>query len=486
MEQLYSAEDEYFNGGEESFNGGNKFLEGRGSQSLFDTAISSMPAHSKIYTIHPQLGGTIDMDVFSREGRQPDKIIFSEGTINSLINIPKSLKELYIDNNALTRIPDGTESLLTLHANNNRIRGVCDFEHHHCLVELQLNGNEIADLVNLSPTLKRMSIQKNPGLIRLDLAGLTECEQIDCRKNSGLKHVVNVTMPKGMRLDVDPHTRVSYIDPESGLRGGGPKQVTRKEQEQEESEINTVDSYYALKHKYEQQRSKDVRSVMGLPSKKEKQAKLRTIPHKCVNCRKPGGTHFWRKSEVLYAECAATGQRCKLNLAIPVGFYSNIYYLLTVTDEDMTEKRNAIIRLKMDTLFGYITEAASTKQFKRELEMYQADEAMYNTYKEYEAALTADPVKTRLMAKKTDEIYKVLKEVRVMMEAYSKSGDTRMLKDAVEKQVNELYPEVKALRDLNYPIMNMVESDEGMRKLHQMHYDPKMADYKLMGAATSM
>lgn len=471
MEQLYSVEDELVYGGAGS------------SQAVFDRTISEMPANTKIYTIHSSLDGTIDMDVFSREGRTVDKIIFSDGTINSLTNIPRGLKELHINNNALTRIPDHTENLITFHAANNRISGVCDLQNHCYLTDLQLDGNRVADLVNMQPSLKRISVCNNSNLTRLDLAGVTECEHIDCRRNPGLKHIVNASMPKGMRIDKDPHVRISYVDGENTtLYGGAKKTKTQKEQEEDDEEATTVDAYYALKHKYEVQRRQDLRPLLNIESKKERKEKLRKMPPKCVNCGKPGGTHFWRKSEVLYAECAATGQRCKLNLAVPVGFYSNIYYLLSVTEEDMAEKRDAIIRLKMDTLFGYITEAASTKRFKQELEMYQADEAMHATYKEYEMELTANPVKQRLMAKKQDEIYKVLKEVRVMMEAYSKSGDTRVLKDAVKKQIDELYPEVKALRELQYPVMRMKEVDDGMKQLDQKRYDPVLADYKLMGA----
>ena len=135
----------------------------------------------------------------------------------------------------------------------------------------------------------------------------------------------------------------------------------------------------------------------------------------------------------------------------------------------------------MDTLFNYMTEAQSAKQFKQDLEMYQGDEAMYNTYKEYEENVVRDPVRERLIKKKTQEIYKLLHDVRKMMEEYNKSGDKQVLHDAVEKQVSELHTEIEMLRTLKYPVMEMVNDGdvESIKHLHQMQYKPEMLDYAI-------
>jgi len=106
---------------------------------------------------------------------------------------------------------------------------------------------------------------------------------------------------------------------------------------------------------------------------------------------------------------------------------------------------------------------------------------MYNTYKDYETLMIADPVKARLIKKKTAETWKLMKEVRTMIEVYKKTGDKRMLREAVEKQVNELFPEVAAVRALKHPVMKMVTLDDGTHNLVQNSYAYDAADYKLLG-----
>jgi hypothetical protein len=94
--------------------------------------------------------------------------------------------------------------------------------------------------------------------------------------------------------------------------------------------------------------------------------------------------------------------------------------------------------------------------------------------------MISDPVKSRLIKKKTAEMWKILKEVRVMMEVYAKTGDKRMLHEAVEKQVNELHPEINAIRLLKYPVMKMIDMDDGTSKLVQNAYLYEAADYKII------
>jgi hypothetical protein len=92
-----------------------------------------------------------------------------------------------------------------------------------------------------------------------------------------------------------------------------------------------------------------------------------------------------------------------------------------------------------------------------------------------------DPVKARLVKKKTQEIYRVLREVRQMLEEYNKTGDKMVLSDAVAKQVNELHAEIDALRILKYPVMEMVDDPDmsGVKCLRQTHYNPDLLDYPL-------
>ena len=134
----------------------------------------------------------------------------------------------------------------------------------------------------------------------------------------------------------------------------------------------------------------------------------------------------------------------------------------------------------MNTLFNYISETASAKKFNEELEMYQADEAMHNTYKEYEENVLRDPIREKIIKKKTGEIQHILKDVRKMIETYKESGDRIVLRDAVDKQIGELHVEIKALRDLKYPVMEMINHKHGVVQLIQKGYKLEKMDYTLV------
>ena len=444
-------------------------------QTNIDSYINGMPVKSKEYLL-PSAVGPIDLAAFEMEGRTPTIIQCERGEITHLLNIPNTTRVLNIDNNMIDNLPqDGVRQLKILSCNGNKLAHF-DASNFTNLEELYLNGNQISELTNLPATLKTLEINDNPNLFFLDLGNATGLKKISCTGNDNLRKIVNVCQAdkSGFIFKHDSHVEIEYVEK---CRAIG------KEKHQEH-ETATLDQYYALKQKYEATRTKEVRSIVAMPiSTKNKKKLVRAIGKKCVNCGKTGGTEFWRKDDILYAQCAATS-KCELNMKINAGFYSNVRDLMQITQDDMQEKRANIIRMKMDTLFNYMTEAQSAKQFKQDLEMYQGDEAMFNTYSDYEENIVNDPVRERLIKKKTHEIYRVLHDVRKMMDEYNKSGDKQVLHDAVEKQVSELHTEIEMLRTLKYPVMEMVNDTdvESIKHLRQMRFNPDLLDYALEGA----
>ena len=307
---------------------------------------------------------------------------------------------------------------------------------------------------------------------------------MNCTSCSNLQQITGVCQADsaGFKLnyDRDNGVHVEYIDACTSASDSTSVKSKSRSKSADETRI-TVDEYYQLKRKYQMMRKRNVDDIVKMPISLNKKKKMvRAIPNKCVECGGKGGTHFWRENDVLRAVCEAT-PKCDLNMRVNAGFYANINYLMDVTQDDMQEKRANIIRLKMDTLFSYVTESESAKRFKQDLETYQSDDAMFNTYKDYEENMVNDPVKARLVKKKTQEIYRVLREVRQMLEEYNKTGDKMVLSDAVAKQVNELHAEIDALRNLKYPVMEMVDDPDmsGVKCLHQTHYNPDLLDYPL-------
>lgn len=452
-------------------------MEDASQQQMIDEFITKLPADKDEYII-PGAQGPVDLSIIEAQGRAPTVIRFQHGEITHLFNLPQSVRALYIDQNNFSELPqDGVRELKILSCNNNHISRF-DAGNFSNLEELYLNKNDIGQLTELPPMLKVLEINNNNDLRILDLRSAPDLKTVSCTNCANLQQITGVSQADsaGFKLnyDRDNGVHVEYIDSNVSSKSKSSKSA-------DEIRI-TVDEYYQLKRKYQMMRKRNVDDIVKMPiSLKKKKKMVRAIPNKCVECGGKGGTHFWRENDVLRAVCEAT-PKCDLNLRVNAGFYANINYLMDVTQDDMQEKRANIIRLKMDTLFNYMTESESAKRFKQDLETYQSDDAMFNTYKDYAENMANDPVKARLVKKKTQEIYRVLHEVRQMLEEYNKTGDKMVLNDAVEKQVKELHTDIDALRNLKYPVMEMVDDPDmdGVKYLRQTHYNPDLLDYPLM------
>lgn len=458
-------------------------MEDTSGQEKIDEFITKLPADKDEYMM-PSASGPVDLSIIEVQGRAPTTIRFQRGEITHLFNLPQSVRALYIDQNNFSELPqDGMRNLKILSCNNNHISRF-DAGNFSNLEELYLNKNDIGQLTELPPTLKVLEINNNYELRILDLRSAPELKTVNCTSCSNLQQITGVCQADsaGFKLnyDRDNGVHVEYIDACTSASDSTSVKSKSRSKSADETRI-TVDEYYQLKRKYQMMRKRNVDDIVKMPiSLKQKKKMVRAIPNKCVECGGKGGTHFWRENDVLRAVCEAT-PKCDLNMRVNAGFYANINYLMDVTQDDMQEKRANIIRLKMDTLFSYVTESESAKRFKQDLETYQSDDAMFNTYKDYEENMVDDPVKARLVKKKTQEIYRVLREVRQMLEEYNKTGDKMVLSDAVAKQVNELHAEIDALRILKYPVMEMVDDPDmsGVKCLRQTHYNPDLLDYPL-------
>jgi hypothetical protein len=67
-----------------------------------------------------------------------------------------------------------------------------------------------------------------------------------------------------------------------------------------------------------------------------------------------------------------------------------------------------------------------------------------------------------------------------MIETYKETGNRTVLRDAVDKQINELRVEIAALRDLKYPMMEMIKHKHGINQLIQKGYKLDKMDYTLV------
>lgn len=256
----------------------------------------------------------------------------------------------------------------------------------------------------------------------------------------------------------------------------------------EENEANVLnkelqqamDKFYKLKNQYEMQvKNMKERIVKNSAlSKREKQEAFREIAgkSKCVNCERPGGTKFTEKfdkekeSRVLIARCGAKLDPCPLHIEIDVGNIHNIDDDLNRTQREMHEKKQDIIRIKNDVLFGYRTAdsvVATFDELKEELkDLTDTYEITLETY----ISIYENPKVREEEERLRVEIYNDVQAIKSMMREYSREKVTQYARDAVTLQISQLAPKIQAMRALVYTntfTSSAVEDKTNVCTLHQ-------------------
>ena len=117
------------------------------------------------------------------------------------------------------------------------------------------------------------------------------------------------------------------------------------------SRINYEDAlikYYDLKHRYEE----------GVRKNKRKGV----TETKCISCKKRGGTVFTNNDNILSAVCGASSP-CRLHISILKSITNNIDDLLRIIYNDKNLEEDEILQMKLNYLFGFITEDELTSDF---------------------------------------------------------------------------------------------------------------------------
>ena len=380
--------------------------------------------------INEPLDGPIDL--FSLHDSDVEELHFVDGTISQLENLPRGVKKIVINGNKLKEIPR-LPNLVHLEANDNELTHV-NLKDLNNLVSLYLNNNRINDIQNIPASLKVLYISGNE-LRNLDLNGANSCTTVNCLNNSMLEQIIRGKQFSDpyFKLDKDPHTKIIVH-----MAGGAKSSIDVK---------TAVENYYKLKKQYEDHKTKVIEKIKSKEISKQKKIKeIRNAQFKCVNCGKEGGTIFKKDDGYLKAICGNKMDPCKLNIKILSSMTLSENDIREMEAEVNTAKQN-IIKLKMDTLFGYITEEESIKKFEKNVEIIKKNSVL-NTPK---FELQNDNIK-----KKMDTIYAEMANIRELLNEYGATNNKRLLKDIALKHqsINDI---LTVVRSMKYPIHEVVE-----------------------------
>ena len=234
-----------------------------------------------------------------------------------------------------------------------------------------------------------------------------------------------------------------------------------------DSEItNAIDNYYRLKQKYDLSIDRKKQKIISNTSLsiKAKQQKIKEMKKNCVNCGNIGGTIFTNTENALIAVCDCN-PACNFNINIKRGYFVNIRTECNNLYEKINEIQSSIISTKLDVLFSYKSEDDAIKKFKKLRRDLSGATKLYHTVlREYLDIVTRGPHVKRIEEQKTNLFIAVeqLDEISKTYDRLDKSVESgeSLLKEMVEKYINEILPIVTEIRELTYTLSKVEITDE--------------------------
>ena len=229
-----------------------------------------------------------------------------------------------------------------------------------------------------------------------------------------------------------------------------------------EDYLNAISEFYKLKNKYDIQINKQKRKIItnSTLSNKQKRSAFQLLKPKCIKCKKPVGTKFIIKNNILNAVCGSISNPCSLNIYIDKGksinLYDHVEYLMEEKDKLIID----IIKVKLDLLFNYTTEEQTMDEFKVLKDKYS------KTCDQYETFLNdLLNIIYKLDSKEESDIlklqmYEFINNIKENINLYKKDKKDSHLQDAINIYINELLPSLEKDRKLKYAVSLILEKEE--------------------------
>ncbi len=431
------------------------------SQNIFNKMVENGKAiiAGRCY-INTPLSGEIDLSAL--RNKNISELWFVKGTINQLYNFPDGLKKLVILENNISHIPvNELTNLAVLDAAHNQIRDI-DLSLIPSLTYVNLAHNKLVNIGTLPSNLVELVVDHNPDLKMVDLDGAKSCVKLSWRGKSK----VNIHGASNRKCDI-------RLDNGAQI-GGAPKRVSADVLYPDPTEA--FDKYYELKSEYDMSKKKGISQIMKMPklSRQERIKRARQFVPKCVNCKRNGGTHFERKRDaVLVAYCGVATTPCNLRIEIRLGDNADQMETIQYFENEAQKIKDDIVKLKLDTLFNYVSEDVSVKTFT-ELSNKLNDPIIakqLTEYKQFFEQQQYNPEKNHLIKETMDGVYNKMADVRRIMIEYRKYGSNPSLMGDIGELLVEIDTDIKMIRRLKYPIMEMVAGEKNEQLLKQKMYE---------------
>ena len=404
------------------------------ANTVFRQNIEKKKKNVKEITVREKLTGNLNLAILQEQGFVNVEILRfkSGGSITAITNIPTTIKQLYLSNQLLENIdlPDGIEYIDIDH---NLLSKEWDLSRYQMLKHVNVSYNQIESLgTHLPESLEQLYCKRNQ-IRDLFLAGCPRIETLHCKYNAEKMRIYDLpdTVIDGQYPD---HVTYLSSSSSSSSTSASKTETTSKEYQKK------IKDYFRTKEIYEN--ALHYRRV---------NKKLRNELPPCIGCNRLVGMVFSGKDQKYRAYCGSKDSPCEWKIMIHRGNNVPLLPFLQEIKDHLEETKSNIIRQKMDTLFGYISDEKSAELFKKYIQFFETNGELVEKYTSLYKDIYFNEEKRDLIQRKQARIQEKLMEVREHLS--SENPEDRQ--EAVRIQFEEIQPIAKYIQSQTYADMSV-------------------------------
>jgi hypothetical protein len=398
-------------------------------------------------SIREPLSGDLDFSVLKEcNFSNITSLQFEKGNITSLKNIPEGITKLICMDNLLVDI-DLPASIVEVNVSGNGIKHI-DFKELVNLKELDIGGNQFSTLYDLPKGLEILYCNNNQ-LKNIDLEWIANLKVLHCSNNPSLTIAHFPDTITDLQMENNPLLQINKGDDDSD-------KSSDDNAENHADFMESLNTYFEMKTEYQRKLYEMKKQVFNkAKSKKAAKKMMAELKPKCINCNRPVGSLFSNEGRNYLARCGDAKNPCNLDIKIFAGEFGLLDHLLKSFQEDIQDKKQAIIKQKLDTLFNYIGEREAISLFKQQLEEYTEVNMFLKELVDEYTVLNFNEERKEKVQKKLEHIGTIQERFNDLIEKYNESDNRELLKDAMTVYVNDIKPEMENLQIMKYETMEI-------------------------------
>ena len=396
-------------------------LEKNTAQTAFEGFLTKFPKRSReLHWTGNVLYGSLNLACLAENKIMKLKaLVFKEGCITELRNIPEGIEVLHCPGNLLKELRQLPSTLKDLDVKSNTLEKI-DLAGCKHLAKMVVSYNKLSQLPSLPESLDTLYCDHNRiGL--LDLQPNIRLKILHCQENAHLRLV---------------HIPASIVDGHypSVLSQG----LSKYSKWMKENDKEALGKYFQIKGNYEKT-LRDKRRAASDTNKIE-------LP-KCIGCGKAVGMVFSIKSRSYQARCGGNPP-CEWNMVIKRGQYVPRQDVIEAYRQDVQEMKEKIIQQKMVTLFRHMGEQKSSELFEQQLKAYESA-------KKYLDELESDHKELLDNEQKKAQIEQLQLEMNEALKLVKAAREKEEYDEAAEIQYKTILPKSQQIQRMQYEYMRM-------------------------------